>query len=111
MRDLEHRRILEQRLQRRQHRFCGKLRGRFGKHVPAAMPDGNIAGDVGRGRQADPDQFCNGAIDAVGFGIDRDKALVPRLPNPILERLDARDRLIFGPVDGDFLRLPQGLGR
>ena len=41
------------------------------------MADRDVAGLVGRGREADPDQLGDDAVDAVGLGIDRDIALVP----------------------------------
>ena len=73
--DLQHRRILEQRLQLRQHRVLGQLVGRVGIKVAADMAEGDVAGAVGRGRQADADQPGDDAVDAVGLGVDRDMAL------------------------------------
>ena len=45
---------------------------RVGVHIRAAMADRDVAGAVGRGRQADAGQPGDDAVDAVGLGVDRD---------------------------------------
>jgi hypothetical protein len=74
--DLEHRRVLEQRLQLRQHHRAIELHRLFGEHVAAAMRDRNVARLVGLERHADADQLGAGRIDAGGLGVDRDPALM-----------------------------------
>ena len=50
------------------------------------MADRDVAGAVRRGRQADAGELGDDAVDAVGLGIDRDIALLPRLGDPAVER-------------------------
>jgi hypothetical protein len=101
--DLQHRRILEQRLEPAQHQFRRKLLGGVGIKVAAGVADGDIAGLVGLGGEADPDQPRAHIVDIVRLGVDRDMALVPRLRNPGIERLLADHRFILGPVDDNLL--------
>ena len=104
--DLEHRRVLEQRLQSFQHQRVGQLARRVGQQVAADVADGDVAGLVGRGRQADPDQPGDDAIDAVGLGIDRDiaRGAAPRRSSGRAPASSV-DRLIGRAVDGDLFDL------
>ena len=58
------------------------------------MPDRDVAGLVRRGRQADPDQPGDDAVDAVGLGIDRDIARCRRLGDPAVELAQIGDGLV-----------------
>ena len=97
--DLEHRRVLEQRLQTGHDFGLGELFGGFGEHVDARMADRDVAGASRSGREADPGEAGDHTVDAVGFGIDRDEALRGRLGDPAVERVDRHHRLVGRAVD------------
>ncbi len=105
MPDLEDRRVFEQRLQPFEHKRLRKLVGRVRIEIAAAVADRNVAGAVGRGREADPGEPGDDAVDAVGLGVDRDIALGRRLGDPAVERGLVGHGLIFRPVDLDLLGL------
>ena len=78
--------ILKQRLQ---HFDGGReldlLRAFAGEKVGlGAVAERDVAGLARRQRQRDADQLRRDRIEAVGFGVDRDMALRPRLGDPLV---------------------------
>ena len=85
--DLEHRRVLEQRLQPVKDELQRKLVRGLRIEVDADMAHRNVAGAVRRRRQTDPGELGDDAVDAVGLGIDRDITLRARFGDRILAEL------------------------
>ncbi len=99
--DLQDRRVLAQCFDPLERLGDRNLHRRLGQQIGAAMAQRDVARLVGREAQADPDQFCLGRVGRAGLGIDRDEALVTRLRDPLVERL----QVLHGGVAVEIARL------
>jgi hypothetical protein len=86
--DLEHRCVLTEDLEPGERRVAFDLRRRLAEQVAAAMAERDVARLVGAEREGDADQIGAGRIGAGRLGIDRHPALMLRLHDPAVERLD-----------------------
>ena len=99
MPDLQYRIVGEQRAEAVERRIHCDLFGLFGEHVGAAMAERDITSAARRGRQADPDQPSGDAVEAGGFGVDRDDVRGAGFGDPAVEGVDRRDAFIGRSID------------
>lgn len=119
--DLEDCVALKQRLEHGQGQRQRHLLGRFGKHVGAAVAEGDVAGIVGPEREADPGQIGAHRIEHRCFGVDRDQPGSEGPVDPPLQRFGGLDAFVGVEVDrgelrrrlacGAFARLGRGVDR
>ncbi|GJE46912.1 hypothetical protein AEGHOMDF_6121 [Methylobacterium soli] len=101
--DLEHARILEERLQQRQRLVEGDLAGQqaLAEQVLAApMRQRDVGGAPRGGGQRDADEAGAVGIERVGLGVDRDHARRLGLGDPGLQLRRRPDRLVGRRVEG-----------
>ena len=109
--DLQHRIVGEQSAEPRERVLHRNLVRLFGEHVGAAVAERDVTGLARRGRQADPDQIAGHAVEAGGFGVDRDDMRRARLRDPAVERVEAGHTFIGGAVDRGHRRQHRGRRR
>ncbi len=100
--DLEHRRILQERLQARLHGLPGELprqQAAAEQVLAAAMAERDVAGPARRGGERDADEIGLVGVERGRLGIDRDDARLDRLGDPGFQALDGGDGLVGGGVE------------
>ena len=114
LRDLEHARVFEQRLQTRDGVMHRDLPGdelRAAEEIvgAGAMPKRNVTGASARQRQRDADEMAGHRIERRRLGVERDETGGVSVGDPSVELLEALHGLIAAAVDraspAQFLRV------
>ena len=104
--DFEHRIVFQQRLECFQRGAERYLFGPFGKHVAAAMIEGDVAGFVWPGCEADTDQIGAHRVERTGFGVDGDHPCSAAAPDPLVQRFDRLHAFVGRAIDGGHVGQP-----